>query len=51
MLDIRVKDMYKAPTETLESLHINITDLRGQSYDNAVNMSGTYKGLQAFIEK
>uniref|UniRef100_A0A1B6L614 DUF4371 domain-containing protein n=1 Tax=Graphocephala atropunctata TaxID=36148 RepID=A0A1B6L614_9HEMI len=35
----------------LESLEINIKNCRGQSYDNASNMSGPYTGLQARIKK
>ena len=30
---------------------ISLKDLRGQSYDNASNMSGKYKGMQAIIKK
>ena len=30
---------------------INLKDLRGQSYDNASNMSRTYKSMQAIIKK
>lgn len=33
----------------LESKNISISDCRGQSYDNASNMSGKYKGTQAYI--
>ncbi|KAK4881740.1 hypothetical protein RN001_005059 [Aquatica leii] len=32
------------------ALDINIMDCRGQSYDNATNMSGQYSGLQARIK-
>lgn len=28
---------------------IDIMDCRGQSYDNATNMSGKYRGMQALI--
>jgi hypothetical protein len=34
-----------------EKLKINISDYRGQSYDNARNMSGIYSGLQARIKE
>ncbi|XP_050528028.1 uncharacterized protein LOC126898124 [Daktulosphaira vitifoliae] len=44
-------DMYNAVKETLESLQININDLRGQSYDNVANISDNYKMLQALIKK
>lgn len=40
------EDLEKAVVSTLETLDININDCRGQSYDNAYNMSGCYKGLQ-----
>ncbi|XP_075232451.1 zinc finger MYM-type protein 1-like [Lycorma delicatula] len=36
---------------TLDTLELNIADCRGQSYDNAYNMSGQYSGLQARIKK
>ncbi|KAL4127199.1 hypothetical protein QTP88_011396 [Uroleucon formosanum] len=35
----------------LENLGIDINNCRGQSYDNASNMSGAYTGLQARIVK
>ena len=35
----------------LSRLNLNIEDLRGQSYDNAANMSGCYSGLQANIKQ
>lgn len=35
----------------LEDLMIDINYCRGQSYDNAVNMSGKYNGLQAKIKE
>nr|XP_047132496.1 uncharacterized protein LOC124811214 [Hydra vulgaris] len=35
----------------LESHGLGINNCRGQSYDNASNMSGRYKGLQARIKK
>lgn len=33
----------------LESYELNINNCRGQSYDNASNMSGIYSGLQTRI--
>lgn len=45
------EDMEKAVINTLESLNLNISDCRGQSYDNASNMSGCYKGLQNRIKE
>ncbi|KAE9521909.1 hypothetical protein AGLY_017716 [Aphis glycines] len=45
----------KAITETLihflNENKIDIKDCRGQSYDNAANMSGKYNGMQAFIKR
>lgn len=35
----------------LEKNEINIHDCRGQSYDNAANMSGQYTGLQARLKE
>lgn len=44
------EQMTTAVLTTLEILGIDIKDCRGQSYDNAANMSGTYSGLQAQIK-
>lgn len=44
------EELYTAITNTLASLEINLDDCRGQSYDNAANMSGAYTGLQARIK-
>lgn len=35
----------------LENLKIPIKNCRGQSYDNAANMAGSYSGLQARIKE
>ena len=35
--------------KVMSDLNINLNDCRGQSYDNAANMSGAYNGLQALI--
>ena len=37
--------------EFIEDSGISLKDLRGQSYDNASNMSRKYKGVQAIIKK
>ena len=37
--------------EVLNKSNIDVFNIRGQSYDNASNMSGTYKGIQAEIKK
>ncbi len=44
-------DMLDLVKKTLELHGINIKDCRGQSYDNASNMSGVYTGLQARIKE
>lgn len=45
----KAEEMFSAITSELKTLGINIEDCRGQSYDNAANMSGLYNGLQAKI--
>jgi hypothetical protein len=37
--------------QTLKDLNIDIQNYRGQSYDNAANMSGKYSGLQSRIKE
>ncbi|KAI6655857.1 Zinc finger MYM-type protein 1-like [Oopsacas minuta] len=37
--------------EFLKKIEVKIEDCRGQSYDNASNMSGKYKGMQAIIKE
>ncbi|XP_003738764.1 zinc finger MYM-type protein 1-like, partial [Galendromus occidentalis] len=44
------QELYDAITEHLLSAGIDLKNCRGQSYDNAANMSGSYKGLQARIK-
>ena len=44
------KAMADAVKKTLDKLGLNIKDARGQSYDNASNLSGKYKGLQALLK-
>lgn len=46
----KAEEMYSAIISELKTLGINIEDCRGQSYDNASNMSGVYNGLQAKIK-
>lgn len=41
----------KVVLETLDKWGIDIKNCRGQSYDNASNMSGKYSGLQARIKQ
>lgn len=44
-------DMLLSVTEVFKTLNIDINNCRGQSYDNASNMSGQYNGLQAKIKE
>lgn len=46
----KAEDMANAMFKTLENYKLKIENLRGQSYDNANNMSGLYSGLQARIK-
>ncbi|GAB0086489.1 zinc finger MYM-type protein 1-like [Sergentomyia squamirostris] len=43
-------DMAEALLTFCEQEKINFADCRGQSYDNASNMSGKYKGMQAILK-
>ncbi len=45
----KATDMENAILNTLASYDLNLKDCRGQSYDNANNMSGCYAGLQALL--
>jgi hypothetical protein len=45
------ESLAKVLLSTLEHFEIDIGYCRGQSYDNASNMSGIYNGMQAFISK
>lgn len=45
------KDLADAVFMVLEENDIDINNCRGQSYDNASNMSGVYSGLQARIKE
>ncbi|KAG5874540.1 hypothetical protein JTB14_011854 [Gonioctena quinquepunctata] len=47
----KAQEMFDAITIELEKLNINLKHCRGQSYDNASNMSGIYNGLQAIIQE
>lgn len=44
------KEMETSVTDFLDETDVIISDCRGQSYDNAKNMSGKYKGLQTRIK-
>ncbi|XP_065662539.1 uncharacterized protein LOC136085179 [Hydra vulgaris] len=45
------REMTEALLKYLESNGISLHDCRGQSYDNAANMSGKYCGMQALIKE
>uniref|UniRef100_A0ABD2WP07 DUF4371 domain-containing protein n=1 Tax=Trichogramma kaykai TaxID=54128 RepID=A0ABD2WP07_9HYME len=47
----KAEETATAVLATLEELGLNLNDCRGQSYDNAANMSGCYSGLQAQIRE
>ncbi len=44
-------ELYNAVVFTLGYYNIDKIDIRGQSYDNAPNMKGQYKGLQSRIKE
>lgn len=43
-------EMEKVVVDTINDIGLDISNLRGQSYDNAANMSGAYSGLQARLK-
>ncbi|XP_022160836.1 zinc finger MYM-type protein 1-like [Myzus persicae] len=45
------KNIAQAILKKLEEFDLNILDARGQSYDNASNMSGKFEGVQAHLKK
>lgn len=45
----KAKEMCNALIVAFTIYDLNFHDCRGQSYDNAANMSGCYEGLQAFL--
>ncbi|KAL4085416.1 hypothetical protein QTP88_027275 [Uroleucon formosanum] len=47
----KAQDMIDALIKTFDKHDIDINNCRGQSYDNASNMSGVYNGLQAKIKQ
>jgi len=47
----KAEDMANAVFRVFKKYNLNIEYLRGQSYDNASNMSGIYVGLQAKIKE
>ncbi|XP_018362137.1 PREDICTED: uncharacterized protein LOC108760594 [Trachymyrmex cornetzi] len=46
----KAEDIFNVVITTLETYKLDINDCRGQSYDNASNMSGVYSGFQARIK-
>ncbi|CAH2231607.1 jg14329 [Pararge aegeria aegeria] len=47
----KAKDLLLAVLSVLEFFELDLADCRGQSYDNANNVSGIYSGLQARIHE
>ncbi|XP_045464284.1 zinc finger MYM-type protein 1-like [Harmonia axyridis] len=47
----KAEDLYNAVIKMMEEHNFNFANCRGQSYDNAANMSGIYNGLQAKIKE
>jgi hypothetical protein len=47
----KAESMEGAVLSTLGSLNIDLGDRRGQNYNNAANMSGTYNGLQTRMKQ
>uniref|UniRef100_H3B9S8 Uncharacterized protein n=1 Tax=Latimeria chalumnae TaxID=7897 RepID=H3B9S8_LATCH len=45
------QDIAKSLLQFFEKIGVNIADCRGQSYDNASNLSGKYQGMQAWIRE
>ena len=45
------ESIFKLLEDFLKNSKLDILNCRGQSYDNAPNMSGTYEGLQAYVKK
>ena len=45
------KELAESLIEFLKAHDIAIANYRGQSYDNASNMSGKYNGMQAIIRQ
>lgn len=45
------EDMFNAIKKMLKTWDLDIKNCRGQSYDNAANMSGVYKGLKSRIQE
>lgn len=44
------KTMYKLLNDYLKITELDINNCKSQSYDNASNMSGQFKGLQAHVK-
>jgi hypothetical protein len=51
MTDHTGKSLADIVFQTLKELDIPLSDCRGQSYDNAANMSGQYSGVQTRIKE
>lgn len=51
VIDLSGEALGKTITEVIEHIGLSLTNLRGQGYDGAANMSGKFKGTQAYILK
>ncbi|XP_008190126.1 zinc finger MYM-type protein 1-like [Acyrthosiphon pisum] len=51
VVDLSGEALGKTISELLEQIGLSLTNLRGQGYDGAANMSGKFKGTQAYISK
>ena len=51
MEDHTVQQIFASLVQHTSEKGINLADCRGQSYDNASNMSGKYNGVQALLKE
>ncbi|KAF0709155.1 zinc finger MYM-type protein 1-like [Aphis craccivora] len=51
VIDLSGEALGKTITELIEQIGLSLMNLRGQGYDGAANMSGKFKGTQAYILK
>jgi len=45
------ESLFESVTNVIQNMNVDMKNCRGQCYDNASNMSGTYKGLRARIQE
>ncbi|KAE9543274.1 hypothetical protein AGLY_003185 [Aphis glycines] len=51
VIDLSGEALGKTITELIKQIGLSLMNLRGQGYDGAANMSGKFKGTQAYILK